>query len=278
MSAERVDPIDHGSGAVRLVKQAAPWLTRAIRRLRLTATVDRAATMLHVLGGQGAGAGWDKSEIIAAAGVLRGVASPVIVDCGANAGNWTRDVRARLGHRTGRWILVEPTAEYLARLRAIPGVDVIAAAAGDVAEVRDFHVPTEESGWMSLHERGDTFAQAKRFVTRSVAVVRLEDELAQREISAVDFLKLDVEGHELFAIRGLGRYLQQRRVRALAFEFGAAHVNSRTFFRDFWDLLSPLGYRISRIAPGGTLVPIPAYYETLEYFRGATNYLAQLDP
>lgn len=40
----------------------------------------------------------------------------------------------------------------------------------------------------------------------------------------------------------------------------------------------PCGYQLVRIAPGGRLVKVPAYYESLEYFRGATNYLGLARP
>ena len=58
------------------------------------------------------------------------------------------------------------------------------------------------------------------------------------------------------------------------FEFGSANVNSRTFFRDFWDLLTGYGYRVERIIPGGGTPPSAATPRDLEYFRGATNYVA----
>jgi hypothetical protein len=37
------------------------------------------------------------------------------------------------------------------------------------------------------------------------------------------------------------------KIRAIAFEFGCGNVNSRTFFRDFWDLL---------------ICPFPLFYVT----------------
>ena len=245
-------------------------------RIRRTpnGALEKLAIYLHFVSGQGAGTGWDEGEYIVAAEALRGIASPTVVDCGANFGHWTTGVRSLIGHEAGRWVLIEPTAELLAGLRALPNVDVIDAAAGEVEEVRDFYVPTGPSGWMTLHQRGDSFSQGREFQKRQVRVVRIDAQLEQREIERVDYMKMDVEGHEIFALRGLGRYIEERRILAFSFEFGSANVNSRTFFRDFWEMLDPLGYEISRIAPGGVRVPIRSYYETLEFFRGATNYLA----
>jgi hypothetical protein len=89
-------------------------------------------------------------------------------------------------------------------------------------------------------------------------------------------MKMDIEGHELFALRGAQRALTSRKIGALSFEFGCGNINSRTFFRDFWNLLNGSGFDIWRIAPGGREVRIIEYYEDLEYFRGATNYVAAL--
>jgi len=59
------------------------------------------------------------------------------------------------------------------------------------------------------------------------------------------------------------------------FEFGAPNIYSRTFFSDFWDLLTADGFRLDRILPGGRLLRIDSYSEELEHFRGVSNYLAR---
>jgi hypothetical protein len=85
---------------------------------------------------------------------------------------------------------------------------------------------------------------------------------------------MDIEGHELFALRGAKNALKAGCIRALSFEFGSGNINSRTFFRDFWDLLTMYEYKIVRVLPGGKLYSVRAYNEDLEYFRGVSNYIA----
>ena len=87
---------------------------------------------------------------------------------------------------------------------------------------------------------------------------------------------MDLEGHELFALNGATTALKLGYIKALSFEFGAGNVNSRTFFRDFWELLTPLGFELRRICPGGVTVPVREYYEDLEFFRGVSNYVGIL--
>lgn len=104
----------------------------------------------------------------------------------------------------------------------------------------------------------------------------IDDVVEEHGLDHIDLLKIDVEGHELSVLKGALNNLQRGRVRALTFEFGSGNINSRTFFHDFWDLLTPLGFRIFRVLPTGRLMPIREYYEDCEYFRGVTNYIAVL--
>ena len=90
----------------------------------------------------------------------------------------------------------------------------------------------------------------------------------------IDYLKLDIEGHELFALKGGARMLAERRVRFVQFEFGEANVDFRTYIRDFHSLLGP-DYCLHRIVADG-LRQIPAYSAELEEVFATINYLAEL--
>jgi FkbM family methyltransferase len=258
------------------VKAVTPAVASVMHAMRLSAALDLSGVYISMLNGKGSGSGWDGGETLAAARLLQRSKAPVVLDCGANLGSWTNGVRARLGHSLGRWILVEPMTEYAQALAALTNVQVIAAAVGEAPATMQLHVPDRPSGWMSLHRRRDSFAHDVAFSTREVPVLRIDDIVRDAGIEHIDFVKMDLEGHEFFAMRGALDCLQQGRIAALSFEFGSANVNSRVFFRDMWDLLEPLGYQISRIVPGGRVVAVTQYDETLEFFRGATNYLATL--
>lgn len=262
--------------ARKLAKSVTPAISSFFSTVRFSSHLDLMTTYLSLLNGKGSGSGWDAGETLLASRVLRSLEQPVVVDCGANLGEWTEGVRSLLGHRRGRWLLVEPMAEYAEKLRRMSNVTVIQAAVGEAEATMPLYVPGRPSGWMSLHPRGDSFARDEHFTTRSVPVVKLDGLLRDNEVDRVDFLKMDLEGHELFALRGAREYLEQRKISALSFEFGSANVNSRTFFRDMWELLEFSGYKVHRIIPGGRTIPIVRYDETLEFFRGATNYFASL--
>ena len=256
----------------RIGKLITPTLGRMVATRRATGLIELSSAYLNCLIGKGSGTGWDKGEELAAARMIQRK-NPVILDMGANQGDWTSEVQRLIGTH-GRWLLVEPSAECCARLRKLPGIEVIEAAVGEQAGKAVLYTPGNENILASLHERRDSLVRGQVSTRCEVRVTTIDEILAERNIELVDLAKMDLEGHELFALRGAVRSLERQRLRALTFEFGVANVNSRTFFRDFWDLLTGFGYRIERIHPGGKMVPVTEYYEDLEFFRGVTNYAA----
>jgi hypothetical protein len=114
---------------------------------------------------------------------------------------------------------------------------------------------------MSLHE--------------DVRVERLDQLVASGtvELSAhaeIDILKIDVEGHELPVLRGLGDLIA--RVKVIQFEFSAANLDTHSMFFDFWDFFEANGFMLYRVTPRGSM-PIARYAHTLENYR-LSNILA----
>ena len=86
----------------------------------------------------------------------------------------------------------------------------------------------------------------------------------------MDIIKLDIEGHELSAIKGLGAIVQQTSI--FQFEFGGCNIDTRTYFKDFFDFFKDNNFEIYRITPFGVEL-ISNYRETDEFFS-TTNFLA----
>ncbi len=106
-----------------------------------------------------------------------------------------------------------------------------------------------------------------------VSIKTIDDFVTENNIPYIDFLKLDIEGNELNALNGATKTINSGKVRSIQFEFGTCNIDSRTFFRDFWNLLSER-YNIYRIVKNG-LHPIVGYSEFEEVFQ-TINYYAEL--
>jgi FkbM family methyltransferase len=73
-----------------------------------------------------------------------------------------------------------------------------------------------------------------------IELMSLDQELDRHGIDHLDLWKLDVEGHEMEALRGASRSLATRRIRAIYMEMGEAQSESAAFLGKFgytgWDL------------------------------------------
>jgi len=90
----------------------------------------------------------------------------------------------------------------------------------------------------------------------------------RNKIKKIDFLKIDVEGHELNVLKGAKKMINSGLINYIQFETGC-NVDSRTYFRDFFYLLTPK-YKIYRILKDG-FFPLNKYGWENEIAVGA-NY------
>jgi FkbM family methyltransferase len=133
------------------------------------------------------------------------------------------------------------------------------------------------SGLASLTKRRLDHFGLEFNCSETVEIDTLDDYCRRRSIQGIDLLKLDVEGHELDVLRGGECMLNQRRIRMVSFEFGGCHLDSRTFFQDFFYFFKEHHMDgIFRITPSGFLMPIKKYKENYEQFR-PTNFVVFRD-
>ena len=264
-----------------MLKQTAQRAAIVVAPVFAGRALDALTSYLHVISGQGAGSGWDHSETDMARGLVSS-AAPVVFDVGANNGLWSRSLSAKLPAQAS-FHLFECAPVVIDGLREniqhVSNATHVNAAVSDREGTATLRYPAHAGvggGLGSLYERRDVSVPQIEYASIDVPTIRLDDYSDKAGISAIDLLKIDIEGHELAAMHGAERLFKEHRVKAITFEFGSANVNSRTFFRDYWDLLGDHGFAISRALPGGKLLPVTRYSETLEYFRGATNYAATL--
>lgn len=89
-----------------------------------------------------------------------------------------------------------------------------------------------------------------------VDVIELDDFLIEQNIERIDLIKIDVEGNEYNVIKGLHQSIKNGIVDIIHFEFNEMNVMSRTFFKDFYEILCD--YQFFRMLPDG-LVPLGEY-------------------
>jgi FkbM family methyltransferase len=200
----------------------------------------------------------------------------VVFDVGANVGEWTLSA-ARSWPRASIHAF-EPSAATFAMLQAATAglrVTCVRRAVSDRPGQVELHEVPGLPGLSSLHARDLSTHGMEMTATEDVTAVTLDEYCADNGIAAVDVMKIDVEGHELAVLHGARRLLEDRRIKLIQFEFGGTNIDSRTYLRDFVDLLGT-DYRIYRLLVDGVE---PLVYSEREEVFVTTNYLAELrDP
>lgn len=135
------------------------------------------------------------------------------------------------------------------------------------------HYDKQGSGLASLYHRELSHAGLSLDKEEKVETRSIDSFCTEHNIASIDFLKMDIEGHELEALRGAKDMLSSRKIKAIQFEFGGTNIDSRTFFKDFYDLLKD-NFVIYRVLQNG-LSEITMYSELDEIFT-TVNYFAKL--
>lgn len=166
-----------------------------------------------------------------------------ILDCGGHHGRVAREYAAMFPH--ARVWTFEPTPATFAALKAnVAGesrIEPVNAAVGERAGRAEFH--------LAAHEQANSLLppEEKRdgAPTVSVEVVRIDEFCRGKGIERVQIVKLDIEGHELAALRGCGAMIDEQRIDLLycetRFEGGAAGA---TTLPQLCEYLEPRGYEV----------------------------------
>jgi FkbM family methyltransferase len=256
-----------------LAKVVAPKVAKLMSGRRAQNALSFIEIGVQILQGKGSGAGWDVAAEIKAASRYVGEGS-IVLDVGANTGGWTKAILERAPKMVYMFEPQRSCVENYLQPMESASCRVVESAVGDHDGEIDLYSPRKHAGNASLHHRRDTYCAEQDFRPSKVKLTTIDTFVRENDIPRIDFLKIDTEGHELFVLKGATNCIGARLIRAISFEFGSANVYSRVFFRDIWDFLTKNGYRIHRIAPGGSLVEVGSYYEDLEHFRGVSNYIA----
>jgi FkbM family methyltransferase len=167
------------------------------------------------------------------------------VDIGANVGAWTlMFARHMQGKPAG--MLFEPNPETATHLSAIlarnklHSCQVVQAAASDIDGRAKFYAEDLHGETSSLYSP----AVHTNATMVEVPTCRLDTVLKARNISTVDVLKIDAEGHDFFVMLGAQSYIAARRISLLQFEYNTSWVSAGATLTRAFDFLASNGYKV----------------------------------
>jgi FkbM family methyltransferase len=197
--------------------------------------------------------------------------NPVTFDVGANVGDWTAALLRRAPQASVTCF--EPSqaafSQLSERFAGNARVDVVQLAVGKDSGVARLWANEPGSGLASLTRRRLDHFDLDFSHSEDVTVTSLDDWCLGSGVTP-QFLKLDVEGHELEALSGATATVSRSLV--VQFEFGGCNIDTRTYFQDFFYYFKEVQFDLFRLAPRG-LLPISNYREIDEAFV-TTNYFA----
>ncbi|MDB5298976.1 MAG: hypothetical protein JWO87_639 [Phycisphaerales bacterium] len=206
----------------------------------------------------------------------------VVFDVGANVGDWTVEALRRFSNFTTLYAF-EPFPKTYRRLKEniarAGGEKVVAVSAGlgdaeKTLKIFSSGSDEEASKTNSLYRRegvGGTFH------AQDDVQIRTGDQFCKdSNIAEVDFIKLDVEGHEMAALRGFMGMLSRKQIGCVQFEYGGTWVDARSFLIDMFQLVRPLGYAVAKVHPRGIEL-LGEYRQSLDNFAYANFLLLRED-
>ncbi len=220
--------------------------------------------------GLGWGSGTIKQEINACLSLLR-TKPNIFIDIGANKGLYTQGVLNEIGSIEAH--VFEPSELNYKILKDkfsfSNKIKINKIALSNSTSKAKLFSDIPGSGLGSLTKRRLDHFDIEMDNEEEVDLIRF-DEYWNKNSTIIDYVKIDVEGHELDVLEGFGQLILKTKL--IQFEFGGCNIDTRTYFQDFWYFFRERNFIIYRITPRGFL-PIPIYKEKYEFFQ-TTNYIA----
>ena len=200
--------------------------------------------------------------------------SVIIFDVGANVGDYSNSVieifKGSLFQLTSFEPLNSTFEELKNNITSSENIHLINKGLSNKEDKLTIHFDKEASKLTSLYPRKLDHVNIDFNLKEEIVVTTLDSYCTENAISCIDFLKIDVKGHEMAVFKGAEVLIKNKNIDFIQFEFGGTNIDSRTYFKDFFELLSP-NYNLYRIVKDG-IIELPKYSEALEIYLSC-NYL-----
>lgn len=146
----------------------------------------------------------------------------VIFDVGANVGKYT--ILLNEVFRENSYILsFEPSKKTFNKLvintNHIKNTNLFNFGFGNENKFLTLYYNQEESGLASVYDRRLDHFNIKMDLKEEIEIKTIDSFCEENNITQINFLKLDVEGHELSVLNGAGKMLKKHKIDFIQFEF-----------------------------------------------------------
>lgn len=196
----------------------------------------------------------------------------VLFDVGANEGKYAQAAVSTFRKNAVPHDLhiFEPSAACTSTIqRVLPapdslthGIYINQRGVSDRNTAASLHAKYAGDTGASLHTSDERFSKLHE---EQVTLTPLHEYISSQAIPHIHLLKLDIEGHELFALHGLKEYLSPTFIDAIQFEYGGRNLDSRTSLAQLYAVLENAGFTVCRL--------MPQHLERRRYKRGMEDFV-----
>lgn len=167
----------------------------------------------------------------------------VFIDAGANVGSYTL-IAAKQTGKTGRVFAFEPAGEIYNRLcenvslNKYDNIQTEKKALYDKNTTLDLFLANKMNLGMSSIYHHDT----ESGITERVEAIKLDDYIDDQNINRIDLIKIDIEGSEMHALKGMQKTLDKFKPEILIELKEETHTQSDLSVVDMIDFLTGSGY------------------------------------
>ena len=182
------------------------------------------------------------------------------IDIGANWGYFTL-LAASLVKSSGQVLAFEPSPSPANRIKklTIPWVDVIQIGIGDTEEDLDLYLQPKST---NIHSPSFVKSDSYEEVLK-VSVRKLDNLPYIQKLSRIDLVKIDIEGFEPNALKGMVKTIKTGKIKYLMVEFNSGWLPANGSSCDeLMSLIKGLGFKIHSKT---SLQEIPSLADTASY-------------
>ncbi len=197
----------------------------------------------------------------------------IIFDVGANKGEWTKEILAVSDSDTTihAFEIMPSTFEQLSQNITDSRVVLNQIGLSDkIGEVDIHYYPVNDTGSSIVRLPWATESEILK-----CQVTTGDEYCTSQKVEKIDFLKIDAEGMDYSILVGFQDMLSSKKIKSIQFEYNKSGVLTKKMLKDFYDLLTPFGYKIGRIYPHSTNFKEYNLFKDETLLQG--NYLAVLE-
>lgn len=196
-------------------------------------------------------------------------------DIGANVGEYSKMIKDKSSGVDIDLHLFEPTKKCFEtiseKFKNDNNINLNNFGASDEDAEASIYYDKETSGLASLYQRNLDGYNTQLNQSEEIVLKRMDEYIEEKNIEHIDFIEIDIEGHELKAFEGFGKYLNNDFVDYIQFEYGGANLDSHTSLMDIYKFLGDRGFKIAKIMKDG--LEIRKYSPYMDNFI-YSNYVA----